>query len=180
MNKYYHLDWFRYSVDYEQDSRTVLPPHVAFLPDKERQVPQMVFYDRTEVLHCARIDWREGAPGQRKLITMTGENCAMAHINGVSDTELIAHAVAIPNVTFTRVDLACDIIDDTSHDIDQIYRSYRRGRAKTSAKKCSRIQERQGRNAGGITVYIGSRQSEKFLGNGYVSNWKRRVDSPSA
>jgi hypothetical protein len=93
----------------------------------------------------------------------------------VSQKQLLLSALDA-GASITRLDLAKDATN-ASIDLDNIWRAIENGANKGNARKTSRMQS----NDNGYTIYIGSRQSDRFariydksaqLG-GLIDEWKR-------
>ena len=156
------LDWLRFSVPLEISNSELLPPHETFDATGEilKSYPN---YTQTIALLAGRIDWNEERPEQRKLVTLTGEDLLTMRRAGVDDDKLAKWIDANEDLNVPRLDIAVDT-RNAALTPAKFYAAWQQGKLSTKARKITRVQGRtEDQRAAGYTVYVGSRQSEKFL-----------------
>jgi hypothetical protein len=110
-----------------------------------------------------RVDWNPQRPEQRRLITLTGKDLAAHELRGNTSTDLIAHFQGLEGSHFTRVDTAIDVLN-TKANPQLLMDRFRAGRMQTHVQTVSRADRyRKDQPRDGVTVYLGSRQGERFL-----------------
>lgn len=104
------------------------------------------------------VQWNADRPEMGYHVIISGS--AIRHI--LSDYKLeqkaLVQSVLHVNGSITRLDLAKDLTD-TKADLDSIYKALERGEHSGTARKFAQIHSLNGGN----TIYVGSRQSEKFI-----------------
>jgi len=158
----YGIDYYRFSVDYNVPLADILPKHPAFAP-KQRDVPNLPFYDHVFPLTSGRIDWKEGDERQKKLVTLGGDDLRTARIHKFDEQLLVAYTRTLPGYHATRIDLAADLLNGDFCDPLAVLLAFMQGRCTTAARSCNRVDNWTKDYRVGITVYIGSRESMTFL-----------------
>jgi len=104
----------------------------------------------------------------------SGKTLAELAVAGISSRWLLERAIEL-NAKISRLDLAIDAINE-GVNVDAIYASAQVGETIGTAQKVERRQSIDG----GITLYIGSRESDKFarlydkgIESGIGGDWKR-------
>lgn len=154
------IDWLRFTTDQPFQVELFLT-HFGLIANETTAIG---FYNTALEFGGApgilgRVDWHTQEPRQKVMFTFTGVD-----LDGWRKLErvpsLIAWAIS-QRATFTRVDFAIDILD-AGAKVETIAALVKRGRAHTNAKTHSIITgQTEGKR--GATLYVGSRQSDKFL-----------------
>jgi DNA relaxase NicK len=156
------LDWVRFTVPVETPKDEMLPPLQPFVDTGEVLKPYPN-YDSVRSMVCGRIDWHSEKPVQRKMVTLTGKDCARYREMGLTDYFLCSWLFDVPGIHITRLDLTIDT-DDARLRPAALATDWSSDRFKTRARMMSEIKGKnsEGKYAG-HTVYVGSRSSEQFL-----------------
>lgn len=120
------------------------------------------------------VQWNENRPDMGVQTTYTGQVIGSYLIAGVSSFALFRHHLATGS-RVNRIDLAIDVYD-TGIDIEEtLYKALKDGTATTRCKPHMDVSP-----DGGVTLYIGSRKSDKCLRiydkakeRGIEGDWKR-------
>lgn len=104
------------------------------------------------------VQWNADRPEMGYHVVLSGS--AIRHVLEYNqlDQKALVQAVLHVNGSITRLDLAKDLTGKNI-SLDQVYKALERGEYSGSARKFSQIHSLNGGN----TVYVGSRQSEKFI-----------------
>jgi DNA relaxase NicK len=106
----------------------------------------------------ALCQWNTERPEMRVLTQYSGTTLARYQDENIRPTSLLQLHAIKDGSRLTRIDLAFDL-HDTGLSISEQYESLKRGNAKAATSKANLIVG----VTGGTTLYIGSRQSDKFL-----------------
>lgn len=175
----YTLDWLRFSTDVDISVSSIWP--YAWAKPDGRTIDPLPAYNRCVSLVIGRVDWHDSRPQQRQLITLTGNDFVKLRREGISQAVVLAAALAIPNVTITRLDFAVDIKGEGVRTAD-VLSAVENGRVSTSARRIGVIREASIDNplGGGLTLYVGSRSSltlirvyDKAAEQGISGDWVR-------
>jgi hypothetical protein len=152
-----HLDWLAVTFPADLESGFWLPAKLlASEFTVENKGPHG--YTKTAVNDIGVIVLSEGAARQGTHVVYTGEPLGVAREMGVTDRELVMHAVEYAG-RFTRLDVAVNILDGTLKPAD-LEHAYMHDGCDTSARAAGRVQTL---NTDRDTLYIGSRASERML-----------------
>lgn len=155
------LDWLRFTIDNPSLNEWFLSEFGLMA----ESIPATGFYNTAIKLHggkgeCGRIDWHTDHPSQKVCYTFAGKDLDVWRGQNRVD-DLIRWAFK-SGARFTRLDVALDLLDCPEAQVSDLLAAMRDGKAKTSGKTWSLIEgSKKGRR--GFTLYVGSRQSEKFL-----------------
>lgn len=105
------------------------------------------------------VEWNPQHPEFKVSYTFTGRDLlAWRENTGPGD---LVRFVLEWEYNITRIDLALDILD--GGDLEDVARAVESGKAKTRTTSRSVIRSSSADSQKGLTVYIGSRQSDKFM-----------------
>jgi hypothetical protein len=153
------LDWLAYSVDAGIPRFRTFLPHPQLYPTGEALSPRPG-YAKAVGLTFGRVDWHPDRPEQKTGVRFSGSDFAALAALGIPDIDLLTYAVEM-DARISRVDFRIDY--HAPADVLDLYQAWQDGDIHTSARRVSRvITEREGHPPEN-TVYIGSRQSERFL-----------------
>jgi len=159
----FSLDWLRWTTrdpaEFKRFLRHfdhVLAGEIATI---ERPFP---FYDHAYKMKIGRVDWNTERPEQGVLFTLTGQDLVAWLAAGGDHQILVNYIVTLPNLTCSRLDFAADVFTPEA-DPDQIYEALQAGMIATSARSYSRLQSKINGGEMGVTVYIGSRSSNRLI-----------------
>ena len=154
------IDWLRFTTISNEHADLVAHFGLMF-----QDVAAVGFYNTAIELHGAhgamgRMDWHTEHPSQRCCYTFSGADLDKWRAQD-KIASLIAWAID-HQARFTRVDFAVDILNEPEANVLILATMVKNEIAKTNAGAYSVIQ---GVRAGvpGTTLYVGSRQSEKFM-----------------
>lgn len=121
------------------------------------------FYNAGITLHsatgpCGCVEWHTEHPGQRVCYTFTGKDLDVWRAR--DKLEALVHFARDHNARFTRIDVAIDLLD-CGGQVEDVARCIEGQGASLPVKTHSIIRGVHG-GITGTTVYIGSRQSDRF------------------
>jgi DNA relaxase NicK len=159
MNISFCIDWLGFTTPLHYmatpEQYAAFPTgHSAFMPAKAHNGYKSAWMNNLG----ATVQWNEERPEMRVLSQYSG-----ATLNRYRDCDMQAATVLEihsykPETRLTRIDLAFDL-RDTGFGIQAKYMNLKHGEVKCSTSKADLIVG----TTGGTTLYIGSRQSDKFL-----------------
>lgn len=179
MHVTHSVDWLRWTVDAAGN-----PPLDAVDTDLEcfartpGEIRPAAPYASALRLLAASVYWHVNRPELKTMVEMRGADWCTARELGVSEGSVLRHVKqTLGNVT--RLDLAIDVFEgETTPYQTFLYR--RSGRMKTRASSARFIRGMSAEKLSGDTLYIGSRQSERYIRiydkaaeNGMSADWVR-------
>jgi hypothetical protein len=159
----FSIDWLRWSTRDPAEFRRFMSHFQDILQGEvatiERPFP---FYDTAYQMRIGRVDWHSEKPDQGVLFTLTGKDLVAWLENGGDHQILINYISRLPALTVSRLDFAVDVFSPDAHP-NQVYEKMEAGLIKTTARNYSRLQSRINGGEIGVTVYIGSRTSNRLI-----------------
>lgn len=110
--------------------------------------------------HAGRVEWNPEHPEWKVSFTFEGLHLH-AWRGNVAPGQLIRFVLEW-GYTITRIDLAVDVLGPDG-DIEDLAAAVEAGDIRTRTKTTGIIRSRSAESDKGLTVYIGSRQSDKFM-----------------
>lgn len=170
------IDWLRFTAPKLTDDVILMPELPVFRLTGEPARPAR-YYKFAALMKAGRLDWHIDPAAYPHMVTLTGTDMIIVRRH-TSERELLAHVCGLNFVNVTRLDFAIDVLDGFS--AQRFYEEWERGNLGSRAKKVTRIEAKTEGKSGGVTVYVGSRQSEtmlrvydKGLQTGSDKNWTR-------
>lgn len=159
----FSIDWLRFSTRDPAEFRRFMRHFEHILNGEiatiERPFP---FYDTAYAMRIGRVDWNTEKPQQGILFTLTGRDLVEWLNAGGEHQVLVNYVCTLPDLTCSRLDFAADIYTSEANP-DHIYQALMAGAIKTPARSYSRLQSRINGGELGVTVYIGSRSSNRLI-----------------
>jgi hypothetical protein len=118
-------------------------------------------YDMAVGLTYGRVDWHSTRPQQKRGVQFSGSDLAGLDSVGVKQEDLLRYAVLEVGGQPSRVDFRIDYYKPA--DVLDIHREWAAGDLQTEARRVTRVITEREDCEDEVTVYIGSRQSERFL-----------------
>lgn len=158
----YSLDWLRYSVSYDVPVPECVPDGELYQPSGDVLTPARMYNQVVGLMH-GRIDWNTERPEQKRLVTFTGSNLAGLLAGGENIPRLLGYALALKGANVTRLDFAVDVRNRGADALD-LKAAFEAGRGLTDALTGQIVEGRNRKGEQkGVTYYIGSRESERFM-----------------
>lgn len=152
------LDWLAFT--FKEDSQDVGTWLHTFASNQEAIpiAPTNGYGTAYRTRHKVDVMWNIDRPemGYHVIITGTAIRNICEHME--LDQKALVESVVNAGASITRLDLAKDL-KGHNLSLDEIYQEMEAGKRTGTARKIAQIHS----NNGGNTIYVGSRQSEKFI-----------------
>jgi len=170
------LDWLRYSVEWplneipQKSSIRNAMLRSAVMPTDAIKITGEVIsnpkgYNNALKMTYGSVRWHSELPKQKIGIEFTGKDLAGLRQKGIEPLELVKYAIS-QGAHFSRLDIALDVFGQEANPLE-IHKAWEAGEVETKAKTCGVVntskRDEQGLTSKGITVYVGSRNSTRFL-----------------
>lgn len=181
------LDWLRYSVNWPNDEvqsgpglldvlrRCLHPSPLLYLTGETLPVPKG--YDTCLALSHGSVRFHSQQAKQKIGVEFGGRDLSELKAAGLPALKLLQYAVSV-GARVTRLDLALDIFGRDADPLD-IYRAFLAGELITHVQVVEQMERKRRidgeTSSDGVTVYIGSRHSERFV-RIYDKAKERRMD----
>lgn len=152
------IDWLalnfkEWTIEAENFMRTY-----ARVSDTQATTPRFGYSQATMDSHGTVIMWNTDRDDMGHHVIFSGSALRNIFINSTVQPQALLRACVDAGGNISRLDLAKDCTE-TQIDFEAIYQSLEQGHNRGTARTYGRITG----NDGGYTIYIGSRQSERFI-----------------
>lgn len=134
-----------------------------FVPEtgKRSKIKAVSPYNCAQKIGNASVYWSDFFPEFKIMVRLDGHSLAEMRKGGASDS-LLYEWIERMNGNVTRIDLAIDLFDCEAYPVD-ILHAWECDQFMTTAQSVTLIEKKRRKKSAGSTVYIGSRDSERFV-----------------
>lgn len=163
-NYQYLIDWLRFTLPSHKDTVNEFVEHFGL----DVEVCNPVGYYNSALwlktpsgARVGKAEWHTEKPQQKVCFTFTGRDLDAWRETELGVMALFAYALA-SDCNFTRIDFACDVLDDENASVDALVAGIEEGSVRLKGKSYSVISS-VSRGMVGTTLYIGARASDKYI-----------------
>lgn len=152
------IDWLAMTMKMENSREQEFISQYASFPDVQDIAPRNGYKSARVDGNGAQLFWNVDRPEMGFHVVFPGSSLRSLESRNICTIQSLLHSAVNCGGRFTRLDIATDLIGEPI-DGQEIYEPLIRGRNEGTARTFSKVES----NGGGFTIYIGSRQSEKFV-----------------
>ncbi len=152
------IDWLSFNFkEWTNEAENFMRDYARFSPT-QNTAPRFGYSDATMDGNGVVIMWNSDRADMGHHVIFSGSALRNLFMHSEIQQQSLLHAVLDASGSVSRLDLACDLQGQTI-DLSRLYKSLEQGLNSGTARTFGQIKSA----GGGETIYVGSRQSERFI-----------------